>query len=107
MTKDSVNVKDTVVDEPLFKGPRAGNTTQTMAPKTVNVLDPPDWRPKEEVYGPNESLEPKPRIQVSKVRPFFSKRPESLEDRVTKLEERLDFLLDRIATHNIRSQHKI
>ncbi len=107
MAKDSV--KDTVVDEPLFKGPRAGNTTQTMAPKTVNV---DLWTPpKEEVYGPNEfpSLDDLAKRPVPKMvrPPVIMKKPDSLEMRVMKLEDRLDSLLDRIATHNVRSQHKI
>jgi hypothetical protein len=111
--------------EPLFKGPRAGNTTTTMAPKTVNVLDPePTWnsagdpnyvpRPKEVVYSPDEpQFEPKIKGKPAlPVRQSFQDRtaakvPLGLENRVTKLEERVDALMDRIAVHNIRAQHKL
>jgi hypothetical protein len=113
--KDSV--KDKAGPEPLddlFRGPRAGNTTQTMAPKTVNVLDPePSWKPKEEIYGPDEPVfEPKGRKPAPISRQSFEQRvtaksPTTLENRVTKLEEQMDALRDRIAVHNIRAQHKL
>jgi hypothetical protein len=96
--------------EPLFKGPRAGNTTQTLAPKTVNVLDPPDWRPKEEIYGPDgfPSLEQLAKQSPKMFRaPVIVKKPDSLEMRVMKLEDRLDSLLDRLARYNVKSSHKI
>jgi hypothetical protein len=107
MAKDSV--KDTVVDEPLFKGPRAGNTTQTMAPKTVNEL----WTPKEEVYGPNDGfpslddLAKRPVPKIVRQPQVIVKKPDSLEMRVMKLEDRVDSILDRLARYNVKAQHKV
>jgi hypothetical protein len=119
--------------EPLFRGPRAGNTSQTLAPKTVNVLDPePVWnsayrvpstgdpnsvpKPKEEIYGPDEQgfekgFEPKPRGKAISRQSFeqrvTAKSPTTLENRVTKVEEQLDSLLHRIVVYNLKSSHKM
>jgi len=93
--------------EELFHGPKAGNTTETLAPKTVNVLEPePAW-PKEEIYGDEPVFEPRPKKVSRQMFEQKSRRPESLDDRVTKLEERLDSLLDRFARYNVKAQHKI
>ncbi len=113
MAKDSVNI-----DEPLFKGPRAGNTTQTMAPKTVNVLEQgePDWSKspvsrKEEIYGPDgfPTLEElaKKSPKMFRPAPVIAKKPDSLEMRVMKLEDRVDAILDRLARYNVKAQHKV
>ena len=110
--KDSVKAPEPL-DEPLVRGPRAGNTTQTLAPKTVNVLDlpAPTWKP-EEIYGPDEQgFEPKPRGKAISRQSFeqrvTAKSPTTLENRVTKVEEQLDSLLHRIVVYNIKSSHKL
>ena len=115
--KDAIKAGPEPLDEPLVRGPRAGNTTQTLAPKTVNVLDlpAPTWKP-EEIYGPNEQgfekgFEPKPRGKAISRQSFeqrvTAKSPTTLENRVTKLEEQLDSLLHRIVVYNIKSSHKL
>lgn len=62
-------------------------------------------KPKEIVYGPHKAPE-----FAKQYKPAHTPVPlliPSLYDRVTKLEEQVDSLLDRIAKHNQRSSHKI
>jgi hypothetical protein len=63
----------------------------------ANVL-PVDWPTAMEAMGLSE---------IPKKFDYSYKPANTLEDRVTKLEEQVDALLDRIAKHNQRSSHKI
>lgn len=150
----------------LVRGLKAGNTTRTMAPKTVNVLEPPveasigqyhdyltydpdgltnggvpkfdppelehddgfkksvfgefaDLVHKEQVFGPPEPKSDKTKTDpctlgweedqqwAAKSKPVSRDPHVYLTDRVERLEDQMDSLLDRIATHNQRAQHKI
>lgn len=74
-------------------------TEREQAPKlNANVL-PVDWPTAAETMGL-----PKPE---PKKFDYSYKPTATLDSRVTKLEEQVDALLDRIAKHNQRAQHRI
>lgn len=124
-------------DTKLVTGPRAGNTTETLKPKEVNVLIPdedclPEFLPEEprsvdnfftheeDAAMADKAYEWKTPISFSTTPGWqtpisFSMTPgtlvpagkEELETRVLWLEEQVEGLLDRIARYNVGASHKI
>jgi len=115
---------------------RASNTINTLTPRSifeaVGVPEPEDlaeqliaFTPKETVYGPVQGrglpltdyeyavaeAKADARLAESDDHCFAYTDMEaprkSLEDRVTKLEDQMDGLLDRLARYNTKSSHKI
>lgn len=112
-------------DTKLVTGPRAGNTTETLKPKEVNVLIPdedclPAFLPEEPRSVDNFFTHEEDAAMADKAYEWktpisFSMTPgtlvpagkEELETRVLWLEEQVEGLLDRIARYNVGASHKI
>jgi hypothetical protein len=101
-----------------------GLIQKTDARKELDLLKEIIYRPKGGDFqlapkpeSPKTSFVPKPPLppRFSPIgsliddRPYYSPAPpvESLEERVTYLEEQVSALLDRIAKYNVRAQHRI
>lgn len=124
-------MNDNDAKETIFT-PRAANTTATLKPIEVtgdvrfmppvaesawealkasqDYLDKQTGVQKTDLFTKRERSETVNKdkweeASLGKVRlPYY---PPSLESRITKLEEQVDALLDRIARHNQRAQHRI
>lgn len=102
-----------------FKGPRAGNTTETLKPKVVeakpdfsdfsNSEDTKVTKSKVTDFSWPEQLQ-SPKVTTVTTPGILLKYPirvPSVESRIADLEDRLDDLYDRIALYNVKSSHKI
>jgi hypothetical protein len=99
----------------MLEGPFAKNTETVYVPVEVNK----EWQPENKAMKP-EVLKAgyvvkaplTPRFSsigalVDEPLPAESRATKSLVDRVQKLEEQMDSILDRFAKYNVRAQHRI
>jgi hypothetical protein len=112
--------EDAPTPEPTPRGLRASNTLETLRPRVI-YCDEPD-------AGRGQAIPSNPGLDAGIVRktdnplPAYNVLPvdwpaametmgkqarRSDDDRLTRLEEQMDALLDRIALYNVKSSHKL
>ena len=104
LIEQSEEIKDTenVQEAPRPSSLRASNVVETLKPKEILAVDYPVI--KEYLDEPADDMWSSPEA-LTGYQSFKENRP--LEDRVQRLEEQIDSLLDRIAQFNIRSRHRL
>lgn len=131
MNEKDTNQKDGQKEPTPYRGPKASNTLESLRPREVNVPPPFGFTGDPfKTYDPVQKTDDLPlqgrgtppeqynllpvdwptaseTMGFKEVERAYGVLQLPLEDRVTRLEERVDGILDRLAAYNVKSSHKV